>query len=74
LKIARRLLQKQLGFRMLLDAIPLDARLIKGSHGKQSADEMDWPVLITGRTELFGTTRIESTAVLLVLMRQILAS
>src|SRR6185437_12049209 len=33
LKIAWRLLQKKLGFRMLMDIIPLDATLVKGSHG-----------------------------------------
>src|SRR6185436_16005979 len=32
LKIAWRLLQKKLGFRMLMDVIPLDAGLVKGSH------------------------------------------
>ena len=33
LKIMRKLLQKKLGFRMLMDVIPLDATLVKGSHG-----------------------------------------
>ena len=37
LKIAWRLLQKRLGFRMLMDVIPLDATLVKGSHGSQPA-------------------------------------
>lgn len=36
LKVAWRLLQKKLGFRMLMDVIPLDASLVKGSHGLQS--------------------------------------
>ena len=36
LKIAWRLLQKKLGFRMLMDVIPLDATLVKGSHGRQA--------------------------------------
>ena len=34
IKIAFRVLQKHLGFRMLMDTIPLDASLIKGSHGR----------------------------------------
>lgn len=33
LRIARRLLQKKLGFRTLLDVIPLDASMVRGSHG-----------------------------------------
>jgi hypothetical protein len=31
--VARRLMKKMLGFRMLMDVIPLDASLVKGSHG-----------------------------------------
>src|ERR1039458_2818886 len=44
LKIAWRLLQKKLGLRMLMDLIPLDATLVKGSHGRRPADKKDWPV------------------------------
>jgi len=49
LKILRRLLKKKLGFRMLMDVIPLDATLVKGSHGVCPANRRDWPVLITGK-------------------------
>jgi predicted AlkP superfamily pyrophosphatase or phosphodiesterase len=41
-----RLLEKKLGFRVLFDVVPLDARLVKGSHGLPVADEADRPVLI----------------------------
>jgi predicted AlkP superfamily pyrophosphatase or phosphodiesterase len=47
LKIAWRLLQKKLGFRMLMDLIPLDASLVKGSHGCRPASQADWPVMIS---------------------------
>jgi predicted AlkP superfamily pyrophosphatase or phosphodiesterase len=63
LKIAWRLLQKKLGFRMLMDVIPLDATLVKGSHGRRPADTQDWPVFITERPELLGAKKIESTDV-----------
>ena len=46
LKIAWRLLQKKLGFRMLMDVIPLDASLVKGSHGCRPASREDWPLVI----------------------------
>ncbi len=46
LKIAWRLLQKKLGFRMLMDVVPLDASLVKGSHGCRPASRSDWPVFI----------------------------
>ena len=31
---------------MLMDVIPLDAMLVRGSHGRIPADVQDWPVLI----------------------------
>ncbi len=46
LKIASKLLKKKLGMRMLMDLIPLDATLVKGSHGRIPEDQEDWPVLI----------------------------
>jgi len=46
LKIAWRLLQKKLGLRMLMDVIPLDATLVRGSHGRVPEDGLDWPVLL----------------------------
>ena len=50
LKIAWRLLQKKLGFRMLMDVIPLDSTLVRGSHGRRPEDRNDWPVLISPRS------------------------
>ena len=46
LRMARRLLQKKLGFRMKMDVIPLDASLVKGSHGLVAADPHDGPLLV----------------------------
>jgi hypothetical protein len=46
LKIAGKLAKKALGQRMLMDVIPLDASLVKGSHGRIPEDRSDWPVLI----------------------------
>lgn len=46
LRIAGRLLQKRLGFRMLMDVVPLDGRLVKGSHGARPVSARDWPVLM----------------------------
>jgi hypothetical protein len=69
LKIAWRLLQKKLGFRMLMDVIPLDATLVKGSHGRRPADKKDWPVFITGQPEFLSAKQIESTDVFQILLR-----
>jgi predicted AlkP superfamily pyrophosphatase or phosphodiesterase len=46
LTVAAKLLRRKLGFRGLLDVIPLDASLVGGSHGTCPADSADWPVLI----------------------------
>jgi predicted AlkP superfamily pyrophosphatase or phosphodiesterase len=46
LTVAAKLLRRKLGFRGLLDVIPLDVSLVGGSHGSCPADSADWPVLI----------------------------
>ncbi len=47
LRAGVRLLQKKLGFRTRFDVIPLDAHLVKGSHGLRPTDAQDGPVLLT---------------------------
>lgn len=51
LKAGFKLLKKKLGFRYLMNVIPLDATLIKGSHGRISEDSQHHPVLITAKGE-----------------------
>lgn len=46
LQIAAKLLKKKLGFRTLMDVIPLDASLVLGSHGTCPNVSCEWPVLI----------------------------
>ncbi len=62
-KIAWRLLQKKLGFRMLMDVIPLDASLVKGSHGRRPTNPQEWPVIISGRANSLPSQAIKSTDV-----------
>ena len=47
MKVIGKVLKKKLGFRYLMNVIPLDATLIKGSHGRMPADVKDHPVLIS---------------------------
>ncbi len=56
-KIAWKLLQKKLGFRYLLDVIPLDASLVKGSHGRSAGDIRRDPVLISNHPALLDRER-----------------
>jgi predicted AlkP superfamily pyrophosphatase or phosphodiesterase len=46
ISVGARLLRKKLGFRMLMDVIPLDATLVRGSHGNPWAAPEDQPVWI----------------------------
>lgn len=68
LKIAQRLLQKKLGFRMLMDLIPLDATLVKGSHGHPTPPANDRPLIITNAAELPNQNAIQSTDVFQILL------
>ncbi|SDM73221.1 alkaline phosphatase family protein [Pedobacter antarcticus] len=42
-----KLLRKKAGFRYIMDVIPLDASLVKGSHGSPAVPKVYHPVLIT---------------------------
>jgi predicted AlkP superfamily pyrophosphatase or phosphodiesterase len=46
-RAAYKLLCKKMGFRYVMDVIPLDATLVKGSHGRIVKDTAFHPVLIT---------------------------
>jgi predicted AlkP superfamily pyrophosphatase or phosphodiesterase len=62
-KILKRLLQKKLGLRMLMDVVPLDATLVKGSHGQSPGETSEQPVLICPKRGLLSAPTVESTAV-----------
>jgi predicted AlkP superfamily pyrophosphatase or phosphodiesterase len=47
LKVAFKLMKKAAGFRTLLDVIPLDASLVKGSHGLAPSREEEGAVLLS---------------------------
>jgi predicted AlkP superfamily pyrophosphatase or phosphodiesterase len=64
-----RLLKKKLGFRMLMDVIPLDATLVKGSHGCRPRSKKDWPVVVAS-PELVPA-ELESTDVYHVIRRAV---
>ena len=71
LRIARRLLQKKLGFRMLMDIIPLDATLVKGSHGIHPAAVADYPMIAVEEPGLLDGKELEPTDVYGVVKKQI---
>jgi predicted AlkP superfamily pyrophosphatase or phosphodiesterase len=62
LSVAWRLLKKKLGFRTLMDVIPLDANLIKGSHGRV-LKEGPQPVLISSEANLLPDKPVHVTEI-----------
>ena len=46
-KVVAKLLKKKLGFRTVMDIIPIDATLIKGSHGRLTEDKEDYAIFIS---------------------------
>ena len=64
LSVGWKLARRKLGFRTLLDVIPLDATLVKGSHGRRPAPgDADAPVLYTRRADLLRSSAIRSVDV-----------
>ena len=63
LRIITKLLKKMLGFRMLMDVIPLDASLVGGSHGRVPEEKEDWPLLIGDFQGFPATGEIPATEV-----------
>jgi predicted AlkP superfamily pyrophosphatase or phosphodiesterase len=58
-----RLAKRKLGFRALLDVIPLDATLVKGSHGRLTDRAEDGPVIIGSEPELLPEGPVQAAAV-----------
>jgi predicted AlkP superfamily pyrophosphatase or phosphodiesterase len=52
LRVGRRLVQKALGFRYLMDVIPLDGALVRGSHGLVPQRPEEGPVLLSTEPDL----------------------
>ena len=62
-KIGWRLARKALGFRYLMDVIPLDATLVKGSHGRPTDDPAAGPLIISSERELLPAGAVDAVAV-----------
>ncbi len=50
LRAGYKLARKKLGFRYLMDVIPLDASLVKGSHGSMNVPEEYYPICVTNQS------------------------
>jgi hypothetical protein len=63
LRIGLRLAQKMLGMRYLMDVIPLDATLVRGSHGRLTDRAADGPLFITSEPDLLLEGPVAATGV-----------
>lgn len=70
-KVIGKLLKKKLGFRTVMDIIPIDASLVKGSHGRIPEDKDDFPILISNKKNLVPTNTILATDVFRILEEHI---
>ncbi len=57
-KVGSKILRKKLGFRYLMDVIPLDATLVKGSHGAIDLPTEDRPLLVSQSADLLPDTTV----------------
>ena len=64
-----KLLRKKMGFRTLMNVIPLQAELVKGSHGRIPENEEDHPILLTNKHGIFDTDTLLPTEVRSVIER-----
>ena len=72
LKIAWILLRRKLGMRPLMEVIPLDAGLVKGSHGRSPLTPAQGPLLMTDQIDLLpAEPPLKATDVCQVILRHL---
>jgi predicted AlkP superfamily pyrophosphatase or phosphodiesterase len=71
LAVGWRLAKRALGFASLMDVIPLDPTLVKGSHGRLTDDPRDGPVFVTSEPRLVPDGPVAATAVKDIVLRHV---
>ena len=71
MRIARRVLQKKLGFRYLMDVIPLTPDLVKGSHGHLTTDPKECPILISKKDAFPADESVPPTEIHDIMMKHL---
>jgi predicted AlkP superfamily pyrophosphatase or phosphodiesterase len=72
LTVGWKIAKRKMGFRALLDVIPLDATLVRGSHGRPGPASPDGPLVISRAKGLFAGDRLDSTDVHDLLIRHLI--
>jgi hypothetical protein len=70
LKVGLKLARSKLGFRTLLDVIPLDANLVTGSHGRITDSPTQGPLIISSEKQLLPAD-VAATDVKQIVLRHI---
>jgi predicted AlkP superfamily pyrophosphatase or phosphodiesterase len=66
-----RLTRRALGMATLMDVVPLDATLVRGSHGQVTQDWRDGPVFVSSESRLLPDGPVAATAVKEIVLRHI---
>jgi predicted AlkP superfamily pyrophosphatase or phosphodiesterase len=69
-RIAAKLLARKMGFRPLLDVIPLDATLVRGSHGLSTVGDAG-PLVLSDQPSLASASPLASTEVFDLILRHV---
>lgn len=71
LKVIWKLIKKKLGFRTVLNIIPLKPELVKGSHGRVPEDEDDYPILISNNNNIDYGVSVKAIDVFSIIERHV---
>jgi predicted AlkP superfamily pyrophosphatase or phosphodiesterase len=74
LTVGRKLLARKLGFRTLLDVIPLDASLVRGSHGRVTDNADEGPLFMSSAPEFLPEGAVSATSVKDLVLRHVFDS
>lgn len=72
-KVGMKVLKKKLGFRYLMDVIPLEASLVKGAHGRIPEDALDHPVFFSKNKSLTESKTLSPVDIQNLILNQVFA-
>jgi len=70
-RIGWTLLKKRLGFRALMRVVPLDASVVRGSHGRPTDAPADGPIILSPDARLIGPDAIDAAGVRDLILRAV---
>src|SRR5205085_2169357 len=71
LKVGWTLAKRKMGMRSLLEVVPADGALVKGSHGVEPASPQEGAVIVASEKGLIGSSAIAATDVYHVIWRSV---